>query len=201
MPTLYQCLAKIIEHIVQIYLNLISEKGISSATINNLPLRIHDIVIFQQALTHAEVIFFYFFLGIGNGLRNKRALNNLAFFQAHTIHPFGYPFRSKQTHQIILQRYKELRRTRISLTTGPPSELSIDASGVVSLCTNNRKPSSILYTGTKFNIGTTAGHIGRYGYCSSFSCFCHNLCLSLMELSIQDIVTDITELKHTTQQF
>ena len=52
---------------------------------------------------------------------------------AELLHQPRDPFAAEQAHQIVFERYEELRRARVSLSTGATSKLPVDSSCLVPL--------------------------------------------------------------------
>ncbi len=100
-------------------------QGMPAFFIDHLTLCIHHIIIFQQSLPYAEVVFLNFFLGTFNRLGDHGMLDHLTFFQAKPVHDLGDSFRAKHTHQVIFERYEELRTARVSLSTGTAPQLTV----------------------------------------------------------------------------
>ena len=94
--------------------------------INDLTLLIHDLVIFQQVLSDTKVVILDLFLCTFDGVGKHLMFDLLAFFHAKRIEDTHQTFRTEQTHQVIFQRNIEAGFTRISLSTGPASQLVID---------------------------------------------------------------------------
>ena len=60
-------------------------------------------------------------------------LNHIPFLMSQTVHHPDYTFRAEQTHQVVLERYEELRRARVALTARAAPELTVDAPRLVAL--------------------------------------------------------------------
>ena len=116
---------QISQRIHHIPVNPLPVEGIASPAVNDFPLGIHYIVVFQEAFAHPKIVFFDFLLGPLNRFGDHRMLNHLALFVPKTIHDVRNPFGTKEPHQIILQRNKENGRTRIPLTTCTTPQLPV----------------------------------------------------------------------------
>ena len=96
--------------------------------------------------------------------------------------------RSKQTHQIIFQRDKELRLSRISLSTGTTAQLVVNTARFMTLCSDDLQTTGCLRLIIQLDIRTTTRHIGCNGNCPVTTCLCDDLGFFFMELGIQYIV-------------
>ena len=75
--------------------------------IDNGTLLVHDVVIFQQALTDTEVVFFHFLLCTFDGFGNHSVFNHLAFLETELVHDTGDAVGREEAHQVIFQGYEE----------------------------------------------------------------------------------------------
>ena len=57
----------------------------------------------------------------------------------------GDPFRAEQPHQVVFERYEELRRTRVALTAGAAAQLTVDATRLVALGADDRQTAGGLH--------------------------------------------------------
>ena len=105
-----------------------TKQGVLPSLVNYFALVVHHIIILQQTLTYAEVVFFHLFLGTFYTLRNHAVLDNLAFFQAHAVHEAGNALAAKKAHEVIFQTHKELAATGVSLATRTTAQLAVYAS-------------------------------------------------------------------------
>ena len=103
---------------------------------------------------------------------------------------------TEQTHQIIFQRNIETGLTRISLTSGTTTQLVIDTTGLMTLGTDDLQSTGCSRFIVQLDIGTTTCHVGRDGNCTCHTGLCNDLCLQLMELRIQYLVSDTLSPKH-----
>ncbi len=61
--------------------------------------------------------------------------------------------------------------------------------------------SRLLHLGRKLDIGTTSRHIGGYGHGTLLSGLSHNVGLLLMELRVEYLMRNLTELEHLGEKF
>ncbi len=79
-------------------------------------LLVHHVIELKQTLTYAEVVFFHTFLGLLNGVAYHFRLNHIAFLVAHAVEHLDYRVGGEEAHQLVFERNKEYRRTRVPLT-------------------------------------------------------------------------------------
>ena len=123
-------------------------------------------------------------------------LNHLSILQSELIHYTSYPFRAKKSHQFILKRDKELRRTRVTLSPGTTSQLTVHPPGFMSFSTYNSKTTGFTNIFGKFYVCSSSGHVGSNCNGSGFTGFCNNLRFTLVQLCIKYIMFQTLHLKH-----
>ena len=160
----------------------------TTTSINNSTLFIHYIVVLKKTFTDTKVILFHFLLSALNRFRNHRVLNHLAFLEAHAVHNLRDTFRAKETHQIILKRNEEYRRTWVTLTTSTTAQLTVDTTALVAFCTDNSKTTCSFHLWCKFNVGTTTSHVSSNSYSTRTTCLCYDISLFLVKFSIQYVM-------------
>ena len=192
---------QISQRIHHIPVNPLPVEGIASPAVNDFPLGIHDIVVFQQTFAHPKIVFFDFLLGPLDGFGDHRMLNHFAFFVPKAIHDVRNPLGTKEPHQIILQRNKENGRTRIPLTTCTTPQLPVHPARFVTLRADNRQTTRFLHPGAEFDIRTTTGHVGGNGHIARATRLRYNFGFALVLLGIQNIVLEFAQCHHTAQQF
>ncbi len=80
--------------------------------VDDLPLLVHHIVVFQQ-LPDFEIVCLDLALGIFNGSADEFVLDGLAFLHAQFFHDSGDAFPAEDSQQIILQGQIKARRSRV----------------------------------------------------------------------------------------
>jgi len=71
--------------------------------IDNRTLLVHHVVIFQQAFTDTEVVFFYLLLCTFDRVGNHLVLNHFTFLETEPVHYAGDTVGGEQTHQVVFQ--------------------------------------------------------------------------------------------------
>src|SRR5690606_35775235 len=155
-----QALHETLDHIAKIHYQAITGQSIFPLFVNRLPLNIHDVIILQQSLPYSKVVFLHLFLSSFYRPGHHPVLDHFPFFESHTVHDLDGSLVHKQSHQVVLQRNKKLRASRIPLTTSPATQLSVHPTGVVPFCSDDRQTSGCLHFLTDLDIRTPTSHIG-----------------------------------------
>ena len=108
--------------------------------------------------------------------------------------------RTEQTHEVVLKRDVETGFTRVSLTSGTSTELIVNTSGLMTLCTDDFQTAGLSCHIVQLDIGTTACHVGCNRNSTCLTSLCNDLSLKLMELRIQYIVLDTFTTKHSAEE-
>ena len=130
------------EHTEHIFPQALTVQHLLPLGVNHLALGVHHIVIFQNALTGAEVPAFHAPLGIFHRIGEDFGINWGVLVQAKRVHQTHNPVRGEQTHQIVLQAEIELAFARIALTAGTATELVVDSTGLVTFCADDVQTAS-----------------------------------------------------------
>ena len=72
-------------------------------------------------------------MGALDALGDHGVLDDVSLFVAHAVHEAGDALGSKQAHQVVFKRNKELRRSGVALASGASAKLAVDASRIVAL--------------------------------------------------------------------
>ena len=197
---LHEVLGIVVHDVVQVNLDTLAVECVAAARIDDLALRVHHVVVFEQALADAEVVLLDLLLGALDGTRHHAGLNHLALLQTHAVHHRGDAARAEQTHQVILERDEELRRTRVALTSRTTAQLAVHTAAFVALRTDDGQTAGSLHFGRQLDVGTAACHVGGDGHLSRTSGFGHHLCFQCVLLGVEHVVLDAAELEHAAQQ-
>ena len=118
-------LGRVVNHVRYIHTDTLTVQRVTTFSVDDVTLLVHDIVVLNQTLTDTKVILLDFLLCALNRIGDHLVLNHLTFLEAHTVHDRRNTFRAEHTHQIILQRDIEDGTTRVTLTSGTSAQLSI----------------------------------------------------------------------------
>ena len=187
---------ELVEHVRDVGPEPITVQGVAAALVNHLPLRVHHVVVLQQAFPHAEVVFLHFLLGPLNGLRDHGVLDDFALLVAHPVHHLRHPVRAEQAHQVVLERHVELGRTRIPLTPGTPAQLAVHPPAVVPFRSDDGQAAQILHLLLQLDVRTPARHVRGNRHRPLLPRARHDLGLLLVHLRVQDLVLDAAQVEH-----
>ena len=79
------------EHLLHIFPERLSLEDLFALFVDDLPLAVHDVVIFQQVLADIEILPLDTLLGILDRLGNQPMLDRLSLFHADPVHDGGDP--------------------------------------------------------------------------------------------------------------
>ena len=187
-------------HIVDGISHALSVQNTTSFLINDLSLLIHNLIVFQQILTDSKVIALDLLLCFLNRTGEHLMLDLFSVLYTQCVEYTHQTFRTKQTHQIILQRNIETGFSRISLSSGTSAQLVVNTSGFMTLCTDDLKTSGLSCSIIQLDIRTTSGHVGRNRDCSVLSRICHDFCFQFMILGIQYLMLNSFFFQHFAEQ-
>ena len=69
-----------------------NHQGMVALLIDDFPLGVHHVVVFEQAFADTEVVLFDFSLGTCDGFGNHREFDHFSFFKTQPVHYFGDSF-------------------------------------------------------------------------------------------------------------
>ena len=101
--------------------------------VNDGSLGVHHVIVFQNALSGAEVPAFHVLLGIFHGTGQDLRINGGIFIQSQGVHHAHDPVGGEQTHQIVFQTQVEPAFTGVTLTAGTAAQLVVDAAALMAL--------------------------------------------------------------------
>ena len=108
-----------------------------------LALLVHHVVVLEQVLADGEVLRLHLLLRAFDGLGYHAVLDRHALFHPETVHQPLNAIRPEDPHQVVLQRQVEARRPGVSLPSGAPAELVVDASRLVPLGADDVQPARL----------------------------------------------------------
>ena len=198
---IYNSIRRIIDGIQDIEADTFTHQGVATSRIDDITLRVHHIVVFQQTLTDTEVILLDLLLRPLYGFAQHTVFQNLAFLESELVHQSGNLLGCKQTHQVVFQRDIEHRRARVALTSGTSAQLSIDAAALMALRTDDGETTCRLHFRRQLDICTTTCHVGSYRYRTCLTGKGDDFSLLLVQLRVQYIMFNLAERQHSAQQF
>ena len=87
--------------------NVVGRHDFVALVVDDRPLIVSHVVVFQQCLPHIEVAAFHLALGFLNGVGHHPVFNGLALLHAHRLHQALDPVRGKDAHKVVFQGKEE----------------------------------------------------------------------------------------------
>ena len=97
------------------------------------PLVVHDLVVFEEVLAGGEVSLLDLLLGPLDALGDAAGLDRHALLEAQRVEHLERPLAHEELEQFVLQRQEEAAGAGIALAAGPAAQLVVDAAGLVAL--------------------------------------------------------------------
>ena len=91
------------DHVHDVHADTLTHQGMTTFGIHNGTLFVHYVIIFQQAFTDTEVVFFHLLLCTLNGVGDHLVLDHFTFLEAEAVHHTGNAVGGEQTHQVVFQ--------------------------------------------------------------------------------------------------
>ena len=173
------------------------------------------VIVLQNVLSYVEIASLNLFLYRSDIFRQHLALDELIslWVTLEARKDANKLVSTEYTHDIILRREHELRKTRISLATRTTAKLIVDTTGFVFFCTDDEESSERvfldscsspeLYHSSKssysfidLDIRSSTCHVGRYGDSSILSCCSDDIGFMSVLFCIQDFMRYSLFLKH-----
>ena len=191
-----QITGHILHHLFDLRQHIIAQEGVVAPVVDDLPLVVHHVVVFQQVLADAEVAGLHPFLGPLDRFGDQLMGQYLPFLHPHAVHEFDDPLAAEQAHQIIFQAEEEHGAALVTLPAGTTPQLQIDAAALVAFGAQDVQAAQLLDPFAQFNVGAPAGHIGGDGHRPAVARPQDDLSLTLVLLGVQYIVGDAPALEH-----
>ena len=197
---IYCIIYNICNHLVDGIAHVLTIQYLATLFVDDLTLLIVNLVVIKKILTDTEVVKLDLLLCLLDCIGKHLVLDLLILSYTKGSEHLHQTLRSEQTHQVILQGNVEAGFSRISLTSGTSTQLVINTSGLMTLCTDDLQTAGCSGYIIKLNISTTTCHVGCNGNCTGLTSLCYDLSLKLMELGIQYIVRNPFSLQHTADE-
>ena len=190
-----------VDHVGDIDPDTLTHEGVTAFGVDEVTLLVHDIIVFDESFTDTEVVLLDFLLRPFDGVGDHRVLDHLTFLEAQTVHDTGDTLGTEHTHQVILERYVEDGTTRVTLTTGTTTQLTVHTTGLVPLRTDDSQTTRFFHLRRQLDIGTTTGHVRSNRNDACTTGFGNDLCLLLVQLGVEDVMFDFTDGKQFAEEF
>ena len=198
---IYGAVYDVCDHLVDGITHVLAIQYLTTLFINDLTLLVINLVIIQKIFTNTKVVKLDLLLCFLDCIRKHLVFDLLVLCNTKRSKNLHQSLRTEQTHQVVFQRDIETGFTRVSLTSGTSTQLVIDTSGLVTLCTDDLQTTGFSCHIVKLDIGTTTSHVCSDGNGSCLSCLCNDLCFQFMELRVQYVVLDTFTAKHLAEEF
>src|SRR3990167_1276260 len=156
---------------------------------------IHHVIVLKSIFSSIKMKTFYFSLSSFKRTTDKTILNRFILRDTETSHHSLYSVGTEHAHQIILERNIKLGLAGISLSPRSTSKLVIDSPRLMTLSAQNKKPTDTFHKfvfvfdyriATEFDIDSSASHVRRNSYRSTFASLSDDFSFFFMILCIQD---------------
>ncbi len=115
-----------------IFLFLAFEGGAANR-INRFALLVHHVVVLEQVFARLEVLRLDGHLRVFDAPGNQFGFDGNAFGHAQAVHQRLDALAAEDAQQVVLERKKKARRSRVALAAGAPAQLVVDAPRFVAL--------------------------------------------------------------------
>ena len=192
-------------HVGDIHSDTLTHECVATLLIYYGTLLVHHVVVFEQTLTYTEVVFLHLLLCALDASADHWCLDTFALLESESVHHAGDALRSEQSHELVFQRDIENGATRVALTTGTTTQLTVYATTLVALGTDDGETTGSLHLVGELDVSTTTSHVGSDGHGTqsvhAATCLCHDVCLLLVELGIQYVVRNLAHGEHLREHF
>ena len=141
-----------------------SEQDVLSQGVDNLPVFVHDVIIFQEILPDVEVVPFHLLLGVFNPPGDEFVFDRFSFLHPETLHNGGYPVGTEDPEEIILKGEIKAGRPRVSLSPRTPSELIVHTTTFMPFRTKNVQTTRFPDPFPQNDVGTPSRHVCGNGH-------------------------------------
>src|SRR5256886_5610918 len=163
--------------------------------VHDLALLVHHVVLLDHVLAGGEMHAFDFLLRARDRTRDPWMFDRLHLEAGHEP-PDAVGGRTKDLHQVVLQRDEESAGARVALAPGATAQLVVDAAALVALGANDVQALDIGDAGPEHDVGAAAGHVHRDYYRARLSGLRHGRRLALVLLGVEHVVLDAATLEH-----
>src|SRR5690606_19546457 len=165
--------------------------------VDDAPLVVHDVVVFENVFPRKIVAGFDFFLRVFYGFVEPGVLEFLPLFETEALHHLCHALGGTELHhEVVLETDVEDRFTGVALARTTSAQLPVDPAAAVPLRANDKKSSSFGDTFAQLDVGAPAGHVGGDSDRSCLTGAGDDLGLLKVELGVEDRMGDSFPLEH-----
>ena len=129
---------------MDLLLQVFPVEDLAALGIDQVALLVHDVVIFQHALTRLEVAALHGLLGLLDRTGEHLGVQRRILFHLERVHHAHNTLRTEQTHDVIRHGEIEAALTRVALSAGTAAQLVVDSAAFMPLGTENEEPTGRL---------------------------------------------------------
>ena len=118
---------ELLDHPLNLFLQIFTIQHLLTLAVNDVPLLIHHIIVFKDALTGLEVPAFHRLLRLFDRTGQHLCVQRRVLFHLQGVHHTHDPLRAEQTHDIVRHRQIEPAFARIALTAGTAAQLVVNS--------------------------------------------------------------------------
>ena len=194
---------EVVHHVEDEVVHLLrsSLKDASAQFVDNRPLTVHHVVVFERPLAHGEVLLFDAPLGGLDGLVQPAVLHHLAFLQTEPLHDARQLLRAEEPHQRILERDEELARTGVALTRTAAAQLAVDSPRLVAFRADDVQTAEVGHALAELDVRAAPRHVRRDRHRAAHAGERDDLRLAGVVLRVQHLVRNARNLQHPRQDF
>ncbi len=119
--------------LVDLLLEVLPFEDVPPEGVYDLPLGVHNVVVFEEPLPYLEVLGFYPLLSVLDRLGNHSALYGFPLGYLEHLHEPAYPLTAEQSEEVVLEGEDEAGLSGVPLSSGPSPQLVVDPAGFVPL--------------------------------------------------------------------
>ena len=124
---------ELLYHTHDLRVDILAVKHLASLAVDDVALLVHDVIVFEDALTGLEVAALDRALRLLDGVGEHLMVKRGVLIDLHRVHKAGEPVGAEETHDIVRQRKVEAALAGVALTAGTAAQLVIDTAGLVAL--------------------------------------------------------------------
>ena len=124
---------ELLYHTHDLRVDILAVKHLAALAVDDVALLVHDVIVFEDALTGLEVAALDRALRLLDGVGEHLMVKRGVLIDLHGVHKAGEPVGAEETHDIVRQRKEEAALAGVALTAGTAAQLVIDTAGLVAL--------------------------------------------------------------------
>ena len=166
--------------------------------VDDLALLVHHVVVLDDVLAGVEVESLDLLLRALDRAGHPAVLDRL---HLELVHQLADPVGGgpEDLHQVVLEGDEKAAGPGVTLASGTPAELVVDAPRLVALGADYVESTGLAHAVAEDDVGTAAGHVGGDHHSARLPGVLDDLRLTLVLLGVQDAVRQTALLQHPRQ--